>query len=178
MSNGLDRFDHLLILELGRNARLSNVELGERVGLSSSAVARRIKVLEDEGLISGYHAVFDLRRLGYGATVIVRVKLESQSAEAFDAFEKAVGVCPSIVQCLLVSGAEDYLLTLVVKDIDDFERVMRTQVSGLPRVAHIRSDFAIRNVLSRSMPDFLTAGGPRSKTAVPIKPTRQTSGAR
>lgn len=178
MSNGLDRFDHMLILALARNARLSNVELGERVGLSSSAVARRIKALEDEGLITGYHAEFDLKRLGYGATVVVRVKLESQSADAQEAFEKAALGCPAIVQCMLVSGADDYLVRIMVRDLDDYERVMRSQISGLPRVAHVRSDFAIRSIISRSLPDLSTPNAGRGGRPSSQKAGRQPTGAR
>ena len=178
MSNGLDRFDHMLIIELARNARLSNVDLGERVGLSSSAVARRIKALEDEGLITGYHAEFDLKRLGYGATVMLRVKLESQGAEAFEAFEKAAAACPSVVQCLLVSGADDYLVRILVKDVDDYERVMRTQISGLPRVAHVQSDFAIRSIVSRSLPEVSEPAAARVQRLTNAKVGRQPNGAR
>ena len=166
----LDHFDHMLIVELARNARLSNVDLGERVGLSSSAVARRIKALEDDGLITGYQANFNARRLGYGAVVVVRVKLESQSAEAFEAFEKAVSACPAVIQCFLVSGADDYLLLLLVKDIDDYERVMRSQMSGLPRVAHLQSDFAIRRVVTRSLPEAAVAPNQRASQAKTRKP--------
>lgn len=178
MSNGLDRFDQMLILELARNARMSNVDLGERVGLSSSAVARRIKALEDEGLIIGYHAEFDIRRLGYGATIVLRVKLDSQSAEAFEAFEKAAAACPVIIQCLLVSGADDYLIRIVVKDVEDYERVMRNQISALPRVAHIHSDFAIRSVVSRSLPDAIDAGSTRVQRLPNGKNGRNATGAR
>lgn len=179
MPMGLDRFDRMLIMELARNARLSNVELGERVGLSSSAVARRIKVLEDDGLIIGYHAEFNLKRLGFGAMVMVRIRLENQATETMDAFEKAVAATPAIVQCLLVSGSDDYLITVLAKDVADYEQVLRTQLAGLPRVAHVHSDFAIRGILSKSLPDQTPVSGARNNVrATPAKPGRQAGGAK
>lgn len=173
MPMGLDRFDRMLIMELARNARLSNVELGERVVLSSSAVARRIKALEDDGLITGYHAEFDLNRLGFGAMVMVRVRLENQATETMEAFEKAVAATPAIVQCLLVSGSDDYMITVLVKDIGDYEQVLRTQLAALPRVAQLHSDFAIRRILSKSLPDQPPVAAPRNNgRATQAKPAR------
>jgi len=148
----LDRIDVSLLREVTSNARCSHVELAERVGLSSTACARRLAALEQEGLIEGYQAVLGLRALGLGTTVIVRITLESQSEEALKAFESAVIKCASVVRCLLMSGSDDYLLTVLVRDIEDFERIHKTQLSRLPRVARIQSSFAIRSVVDRSFP--------------------------
>lgn len=173
MSIGLDRFDRLLISELARNARLSNVELGDRVGLSSSAVARRIKALEDDGLIAGYHAEFDFKRLGFAAMATVRVRLDSQSAEAMEAFEKAVAASPSILQCILVSGAGDYQMTVLAKDFADYEQILRIQLAALPRVAELRSDFAIRRILTRALPEQPPPTPQRAGKPARLKAARQ-----
>src|ERR1700719_28906 len=106
----LDRSDILLLREVTSNARCSHVELAERVGLSSTACARRLAALEEEGLIEGYQAVLGLKALGLGTTVIVRITLESQSEDALETFERAVVKCPSVVRCLLMSGSDDYLV--------------------------------------------------------------------
>lgn len=148
----LDRLDLSLLREVTSNARLSNVDLGEKIGLSSTACARRLAVLEQEGFIQGYQAILGLKAIGLGTTVIVRITLESQSEEALDAFEKAVSKCASVVRCLLMSGSDDYLLTVVVRDIEDFEHIHKTQLSQLPKVARIQSSFAIRSVVNRSFP--------------------------
>lgn len=148
----LDRIDIALLNALARNARASHVELGEEVGLSSTACARRLKQLEQRGVIAGYHATLGLKELGFSTTVIVRITLESQSEEALNAFEKAVARCPSVVQCLLMSGDDDYLLTVLARDIEDFEHIHKGQLSTLPRVSRIHSSFALREVINRHAP--------------------------
>jgi Lrp/AsnC family leucine-responsive transcriptional regulator len=154
----LDRIDLKILAQLVENSRLSHVELSDRVGLSSTACARRLKALEERGVVTGYRTSIDLRRLGLGTTVIVRISLDSQSEEALRSFEKAVVGCPSVVGCFLMSGTDDYLLTVSVADIEDFERVHKTQLSRLPRVARIRSSIALREVVNRSLPPAALAG--------------------
>jgi Lrp/AsnC family leucine-responsive transcriptional regulator len=147
-----DRIDIALLAALCDDARASHVELAERVGLSSTAVARRQKQLEEQGFITGYQAALGLRKLGFATTVSVRITLDSQSEAALDAFEKAVKRCTSVVHCLLMSGSDDYLLTVLARDIEDFERIHKTQLSMLPRVARIQSSFALREVVDRGAP--------------------------
>jgi DNA-binding Lrp family transcriptional regulator len=148
----LDRIDAAILLALTTNARASQVELADRVGLSSTAIARRQRALEESGIIQGYHAVLDLNRVGLAATVLVQITLESQSEEALGAFEAAVANCPSVVRCFLMSGRDDYIVTVVARDIEDYERIHRTELSRLPRVARIESSFALREVVSRLVP--------------------------
>jgi Lrp/AsnC family transcriptional regulator, leucine-responsive regulatory protein len=148
----LDRLDLMILSELAKNARRSQVELGERVGLSTTAVARRQKALEDSGVIKAYHVVLDMGLFGYAITVLVRIALDSQSDEALKSFEAGVAKCPSITSCFLMSGTDDYLAIVLAKDIQDFERIHRTELSRLPRVARIQSSFAIREVIHRAAP--------------------------
>ena len=164
-----DRIDLALLSELVSNARASHVEISERIGLSSTACARRQRALEDEGFIRGYQAVLDLKRLGLSTTVLVRISLESQSEDVLDAFEKAVVACPSVVRCFLMSGSDDYMVTVLARDIEDFEHIHRTQLSRLPRVARIQSSFALREIINRVVPPAaLRQGG---KTG-PSRPSR------
>jgi DNA-binding Lrp family transcriptional regulator len=151
----LDRLDTTILSELTLNARASQVELAERVGLSSTAIARRQKVLEEEGFIRGYQAVLDLTRFGLSTTVLVRVTLESQSEDALTSFEAAVINCPSVVRCFLMSGSDDYIVIVMARDIEDFERIHRTELSRLPRVARIQSSFAMREVVNRAVPPVI-----------------------
>lgn len=148
----LDRIDLTLLSELVTDARATHVELSDRIGLSSTACARRQKALEESSIITGYQAVLDLKRLGLPTTVVLRISLESQSEEALDAFEKAIVTCPSVVRCFLMSGSDDYLVTVLARDIEDFEQIHRTQLSRLPRVARIQSSFAMREILNRTVP--------------------------
>ena len=148
----LDKIDATILSELTENARVSQVELAARVGLSSTAVARRQRALEEEGLIRGYQAVLDLGRFGLATTVVVRITLDSQSDEALTAFEAGVLECPSVVRCFLMSGSDDYVVIVLARDIEDFERIHRTELSRLPRVARLESSFALREVVTRAVP--------------------------
>ncbi len=148
----LDRIDLAILRELEKDARITAVELAERVGLSSTASARRQRVLEEDGFILGYGARLSLAKFDLPTTVVVRIALETQSEEALSAFEKAVQRCPSVVRCLLMSGTDDYLVTVVVRDISDYERIHMTQLSRLPGVARLHSSFALRTVVDRAIP--------------------------
>jgi Lrp/AsnC family leucine-responsive transcriptional regulator len=152
----LDRFDRALLAALVADARVSIAELAPKVGLSSTACARRLKSLEECGVITGYHATLNHQRLGFSATVLVRISLESQREEDFETFERAVSRCASVVRCYLMSGSDDYQLVVLCRDIADFEHIHKTQLARLPRVARIQSSFALRDVIDRSLPAALT----------------------
>jgi len=158
----IDHIDTTILSELATNARASQVDLAERVGLSSTAIARRQKALEEEGFIRGYQAVLDLTRFGLSTTVLVRVTLESQNEDALKSFEAAVIECPSVVRCFLMSGSDDYIVIVMARDIEDFERIHRTELSRLPRVARSQSSFAMREVVNRAVPPVIF-GGPRRR---------------
>lgn len=151
----LDRIDVAIIAELMSNGRASHTELSNLVGLSSTALARRQKTLEENGYIRGYQATLDLGRFGLGTTVLVRIALESQSDEALTTFEAEVVKCPSVVRCFLMSGSDDYILIVMAKDIEDFERIHRMELSRLPRVARVQSSFALREVVNRAVPNVI-----------------------
>jgi Lrp/AsnC family transcriptional regulator, leucine-responsive regulatory protein len=151
-SQQLDRFDRIMLAELSKNARITATNLSARVGLSSTAVARRQRLLEQAGLILGYHAALDHAGFGFTTTVLVRVTLESQSEGALRAFESQVVNCPSVMRCFLMSGSDDYLIIVAARSIEDFERIHRSELSKLPKVARIQSSFAIREIVNRANP--------------------------
>ena len=148
----IDRADRRLLLELSRHGRAANVELAPAVHLSASAVARRQRALEEAGVIRGYSADIDPAAFGLNTTVVVQVTLKGQSEADLGEFEKAVAQCDSVLRCFLMSGSDDYLLILLVRDLIDFERVHKTQLSRLPHVARIQSSFALRDVVRRALP--------------------------
>ena len=157
-STKLDRFDRAILQELLREARISHVALAEKVGLSPTSCARRIKALEDTGIVTGHQAVLDTRQLGLSTTVIVRITLTSQDDDALDSFEQAISACSCVVRCFLMSGTDDYLVTVLARDIEDFENIHRRQLSRLPGVARIHSSFAIREVINRAVPPSALGG--------------------
>ncbi len=146
----LDAIDYAILSRLVDNARLSNVELAERIGLSASACSRRIANLQASGVIRGFQARLDSTKLGGQVTVLVSISLRGQSESDLYAFETAVKSVPNVVVCYLMSGTADYLLRVVARDLADFERVHAQHLSRLPGVSRINSSFALREVVNRS----------------------------
>jgi Lrp/AsnC family leucine-responsive transcriptional regulator len=142
----LDRVDRRLLEVLQREGRLSNVALAERVHLSPSPCLRRMKALEEDGVIEGYRAVLDREAVGLGLTVFVEVKVEGHSEAVAGAVQEAVTAMPEVVSCHIVSGAADFLLEVVVPDLRAYERLLLGSLLNLPSVSDVRSNFAIRTV--------------------------------
>lgn len=146
----LDRLDRRILEALQRDARLSNVELAEAIGLSPSPCLRRVRLLEEAGVISGYHAALDRNAVGLGLTVFVGVKVGPHHDEAATAFREAVVQLPEVVSCHLVSGEADFLLQVVVADLPAYERFLLGTLLKLPGVSDIRSNFAIATVKAQT----------------------------
>jgi len=142
----LDRVDRRLLETLQREGRLSNVALAERVHLSPSPCLRRVKALEEDGVIEGYRAVLGREAVGLGLTVFVEIKVEGHSDRLAEEIEETVGRMPEGVACHIVSGAADFLLEVVVPDLRAYERLLLGSLLKLPAVVDVRSNFAIRTV--------------------------------
>lgn len=137
---------------LTEDGRMSDVLLGERVHLSSTAAARRRKILEERGAIAGYTATLDMPMLGLGIVVMVAIELNSQAEQVLNEFEAAVVRCPSVTFCSFVSGDTDFLMMVHVRSFDDYDRIYRSELAMLPHVAKIRSSFVMRRVNQRNVP--------------------------
>jgi Lrp/AsnC family transcriptional regulator, leucine-responsive regulatory protein len=148
----LDTLDRSILGCLIEDGRLSQVELAERIPLSATAIARRIRALEEAGVIQGYQARISRKALGLDMTVIVQIGLKSQNEDLLKSFEEAVARAPSVVSCLLMSGEDDYLVTVMARDLADFERIHKEQLSRLPGVVRLKSSFALREVANKPLP--------------------------
>jgi DNA-binding Lrp family transcriptional regulator len=148
----LDAFDRAILSALLEDGRLSQVDLAERIPLSSTAIARRIRGLEEAGVIEGYLARVSREALGLTVTVVVQISLKSQNEDLLQAFEQAVANAPSVISCYLMSGEDDYHVTVLARDLADYERIHKEQLSRLPGVARMKSSFALRNVANRHLP--------------------------
>ena len=142
----LDGIDQKILKELQTDARLSHIELSDRVGLSPSPCARRIRRLENDGYITGYGARIDESKLGFGFSVFISVRLDQQIDDRLTSFEREVGLCPEVVDCWLMTGSFDYLLRVAVTDLNEFERFLTGRLTKLPGVASIESSIPIRRV--------------------------------
>ncbi|NOT87852.1 MAG: Lrp/AsnC family transcriptional regulator [Lysobacter sp.] len=142
----LDRIDLLLLAELQRGGRQTNTELADRVHLSPSACLRRVQRLEREGVISGYRAEVDPERLGLGLQAFVRVQLTRHDAEAVAAFAGFVNEWDEVVACHALAGDMDYLLQVVVRDLEHFSRFLLDRLLNQAGVADVNSSFVLRTV--------------------------------
>jgi Lrp/AsnC family leucine-responsive transcriptional regulator len=141
-----DATDLRILTLLQRQGRLSNAELSEQVNLSPSACHRRVQRLEEEGVIKGYVALLDARKMKRPTTVFVEITLSGQADEILEAFETAVARVPDVLECHLMAGSADYLLKVVAGDTEDFARIHRRYLATLPGVAQMQSSFALRTV--------------------------------
>ncbi|RTR02436.1 Lrp/AsnC family transcriptional regulator [Halomonas nitroreducens] len=155
----LDRIDRRLLDALQRDARLTSVQLAERVGLSPSPCARRIRRLEQQGWISHYRAVLDKSCLGLGITIFVQVRLSQHQDVLVERFEAAVRDMAEVIDCHTVSGAFDYLLHVVTHDLPAYERWVR-RLQKLPMINTVDSSFAIRAVKDDGPLDLDALRGP------------------
>jgi Lrp/AsnC family leucine-responsive transcriptional regulator len=140
----LDAIDRRIVTELQADARLSNVELAQRVGLSPSPCLRRVKRLEQDGYIEGYRAALGRERMGLGFSVFVGVKIEGHANDRALAFERAVTAMPEVVSCHLVSGEADYFLEVVVPDLERYREFLVGKLLNLAGVREVRSNVSIQ----------------------------------
>lgn len=142
--------DAKILHRLQNNARISNVDLARAVGLSPSPCLRRVRALEDSGLIRSYATLLEPAALGLDVSVFVRVSLEKQVEKALERFETAVMKRSEVMECYLMTGDSDYLLRVVVPDIESFERFLLDHLTRIPGVASIKSSFALKQVKYRT----------------------------
>jgi len=157
-TSSLDATDYRILRELVRDGRAADVLLGERINLSSTAVARRRKIMEESGIIAGYSASVNMSSLGFNGVVMVAIELNSQAEHILMEFERQVVKCPSISYCGFVSGDTDFMIMIHVDSFNDYDRIYRRELSNLPHVAKIRSSFVLREVARRLTPPVVFDG--------------------
>lgn len=144
----IDRIDASILRVLQADGRATINDIAERVGLSASPVARRLRRLEESGVITGYSAQIDETLLGYGFSVFVSVKLDKQVDDALAAFEAAIAIYPEVVDCWLMTGNRDYLLRIATEGLAEFEQFLVGKFTKIPGVASIESSIPLRRVKS------------------------------
>ncbi len=148
--SSLDTLDYRILSELQANGRMSNQELSERVGLSPSPCLRRLRQLEERGIISRYVALVDPAALGLSVTAFVRVRLDRQDDKHLEVFERALADFPEVMECYLMSGDADYHLRVLVASLSEFETFLRVRLTKIPGVAHVTTSFGLRQVVYRT----------------------------
>lgn len=139
----LDHIGRKIIAAIQSDGRITVQELADKVGLSPSPCARRIKMMEDEGIIKGYSAVIDQAKVGLPVSAFASIKLEKQREDHLDRFAQAIARWPEVVDCYLMTGQYDYLMRVVVADLAAYERFLKTKLTRLEGVASIETSFAL-----------------------------------
>ena len=144
--NEIDATDRRILRELQQDGALRNDVLAERIALSPAPTLRRVRALEAAGVISRYAALLDPERIGLGVRVKVDVGLASQTRDAIDGFSKSISAMPEVVECMILFGEWDYQLTVVARDVDDYQRFVFDKLSKLPGIQNYRSTLIMRVV--------------------------------
>jgi Lrp/AsnC family transcriptional regulator, leucine-responsive regulatory protein len=146
-----DRIDRRILQELQANARISNLELADRVGLSPTPCSRRVKHLEDSGIIDGHVTLLNPNKLGLKLTAIIGISMDRHTAERFETFEREVAAFPEVVECNVVTGqAADYLLKVMVPDMAYYEEFLLGRLTRIEGVSGVHSSFVLRSVLRKT----------------------------
>ncbi|MFA6218390.1 MAG: Lrp/AsnC family transcriptional regulator [Erythrobacter sp.] len=140
----LDEIDRKLLAELQAEGRITNVELATRVGLTAPPCLRRVRALEDEGVIRGYHAELEAGKLGFSITVFAMVSLKSQAEDSLREFEAAMKDLPEVREVHMLNGEIDFILKIVARDLQTFQEFLTSKLTPAPNVASVKTSLTIR----------------------------------
>ena len=151
MSLTLDRIDKHILRLMQANGRISNLELADQVGLSPTPCSRRVKRLEESGLITGHVTLLDPQALGLNLTAIVGIAMDRHTPDRFESFEKEIAAMPEIVECSIVTGqTADFLLKVVVRDMQHYEKFLLGNLTRLAGVTGVHSSFVLRQIVKKT----------------------------
>ena len=147
----LDRIDRQILEILQKDGRIANQDLADQVGLSPSPCLRRVRALEESGLIVGYHALLDARKLGLTLMALVHISMDRHTPERFENFEATVSVLPEVLECLLITGQDaDYQLKVAIRDMDHYQSLLLEKITRIVGVTGVHSSFVLRRVVSKT----------------------------
>ena len=147
----LDRYDRRILDELQRDGRISNQELADRIGLSPSPCLRRVRALEESGIIAGYRAMLDAKQLGLTLMALIHISMDMHTPERFANFEQSIASLPEVMECLLITGQDaDYQLKVVVRDLDAFQALLLEKITRIEGVSGVHSSFVLRRVVDKT----------------------------
>lgn len=147
----IDRYDRQILQVLQEDGRISNQDLADRIGLSPSPCLRRVRALEEAGIIAGYRALLDARKLGLTLMALIHISMDRHTPERFENFEAEIRALPEIVECLLITGQDaDYQLKAVVRDMDAYQELLLDRITRIPGVTGVHSSFVLRRVVDRT----------------------------
>jgi len=147
----IDRFDRQILQVIQQDGRISNQDLADRIGLSPSPCLRRVRTLEEAGLITGYRALLDVKKLGLSLMALIGISMDLHTPERFANLEKAIAEIPEILECLLITGQQsDYQLKVVVRDMDAYQDLLLNKITRIQGVTGVHTSFVLRRVVDRT----------------------------
>jgi Lrp/AsnC family transcriptional regulator, leucine-responsive regulatory protein len=147
----LDRYDYHILQLLQEDGRMSNQDLAERIGLSTSPCLRRVRALEESGIITGYRALLDAKALGLSLMALIHISMDQHTPERFDNFELRVSEIPEVLECLLITGqSADYQLKVVVENMDAYQALLLNRITRISGVTGVHSSFVLRRVVDKT----------------------------
>jgi len=147
----IDRYDRQILEVLQADGRINNQDLADRIGLSPSPCLRRVRALEEAGLIVGYRALADARKLGLTLMALIHISMDVHTPERFANFEAAVSVLPEVLECLLITGQDaDYQIKVVVRDMDHYQALLLDRITRIAGVTGVHSSFVLRRVVDKT----------------------------
>ena len=147
----MDRYDRKILAVLQEHGRLSNQELAEQVGLSPSPCLRRVRALEESGLIAGYRAMLDAHKMGFTLMALIGISMDKHTPERFAHFETLVQDIPEVLECLLITGQQsDYQIKVVVRDMKDVQQLLLGKLTRIEGVTGVHTSFVLRPVFMRT----------------------------
>ena len=147
----LDRYDRQILEILQHDGRISNQDLADRIGLSPSPCLRRVRTLEEAGLITGYRALLDAKKLGLSLMALIGISMDQHTPERFANLESAIAEIPEILECLLITGQQsDYQLKVVVRDMDAYQDLLLNKITRIQGVTGVHTSFVLRKVVDRT----------------------------
>jgi Lrp/AsnC family leucine-responsive transcriptional regulator len=147
----IDRIDQQILTILQADGRIANQDLADQVGLSPSPCLRRVRALEESGLITGYRAMLDAKKLGLSLIALVHISMDRHTPERFANFEASVAVLPEVLECLLITGQDaDYQIKVAVRDMDHYQALLLNKLTRIEGVTGVHSSFVLRRVIDRT----------------------------
>lgn len=147
----LDRYDRQILELLQQDGRISNQELADKIGLSASPCLRRVRTLEEGGIITGYRALLDAKKLGLTLMALIHISMDRHTPERFSNFETKISALPEVMECLLITGQDaDYQLKVIVQDMDAYQKLLLDKITRIEGVSGVHSSFVMRKVVDKT----------------------------
>lgn len=147
----IDRYDRQILQILQEDGRISNQDLADRIGLSPSPCLRRLRALEDAGIVTGYRALLNAKALGYSLMALIYISMDMHTPERFENFEQQIRQISEVLECLLITGQDaDYQIKVVVKDMDAFQELLLNRITRIQGVTGVHSSFVLRKVIDKT----------------------------